>query len=64
MLKLYAEKDGEPLPELPFEEGMRYENKRVFLLSTSPGQRGGINSIEAAKTRFPYHGADILAFFP
>jgi chromate reductase, NAD(P)H dehydrogenase (quinone) len=40
-----------------------FEGKKILLLSTSPGQRGGLNVIEAAKNRFPKHGAEIIATF-
>jgi NAD(P)H-dependent FMN reductase len=40
-----------------------FNNKKMFLLSTSPGQRGGMSSLETAKSRFPKHGADIIADF-
>ena len=39
------------------------EGKKVFLISTSPGPRGGMGSLEAAKNRFPRHGAEIIATF-
>lgn len=37
--------------------------KKIILLSTSPGSRGGIGSLTAAKERFPRHGAEIIATF-
>jgi len=40
-----------------------FENKKILLLSTSTGQRGGAGVIEAAKIRFPKHGAEIVATF-
>jgi len=40
-----------------------FENKKILLLSTSTGKRGGAGVIEAAKTRFPRHGAEIIATF-
>lgn len=39
------------------------ENKPMFLLSTSPGQRGGKGVMDAALIRFPIHGAIILDHF-
>jgi hypothetical protein len=36
---------------------------KILLLSTSPGQRGGLGVMEAALIRFPIHGADIIAHF-
>ena len=40
-----------------------FQEKKVLLISTSPGPRGGAGSISAAKIRFPIHGADIIADF-
>ena len=40
-----------------------FEGKKMLLLSTSPGGRGGANSMEAALKRFPIHGAEIIANF-
>ena len=40
-----------------------FQGKKVLLISTSPGARGGAGSIAAAKSRFPIHGADIIAEF-
>ncbi len=40
-----------------------FEGAKMFLLSTSPGGRGGQSVLELAKTRFPYHGAEILDTF-
>ena len=40
-----------------------FEGKKMILMSTSPGPRGGQGAMEAAKTRFPIHGANILASF-
>lgn len=37
-----------------------FEGKKMILLSTSPGARGGRNVMDAALTRFPIHGAEIL----
>jgi len=37
--------------------------KKMFLLSTAPGPRGGQGSLEAALSRFPRHGAEIVAHF-
>jgi len=37
-----------------------FENKKMILLSTSPGARGGRGVMDAALTRFPIHGAEIL----
>ena len=40
-----------------------FKDKPLFLLSTSPGGYGGKNSLNAAITRFPKHGAEILETF-
>lgn len=40
-----------------------FENKKIVLLSTAPGPRGGISALEAAKIRFPIHGAEIVGVF-
>lgn len=38
-------------------------NKKVFLLATSPGARGGQTVLETAAERFPRHGAEVVATF-
>lgn len=40
-----------------------FENKKLFLLSTSPGGRGGASSLNIALERFPRHGATLLDHF-
>jgi NAD(P)H-dependent FMN reductase len=40
-----------------------FEGKNLFLLSTSPGPRAGLNVMEAALKRFPRHGAIIIGHF-
>lgn len=40
-----------------------FAGMKILLLSTSPGQRGGLGVMEAALIRFPIHGADIIAHF-
>lgn len=40
-----------------------FQDKPMLLMATSLGARGGIGVLEAAKTRFPFHGAHILASF-
>lgn len=40
-----------------------FEDKKILLLSTSAGQRGGTSVIETARSRFPRHGAEIIASF-
>lgn len=44
-------------------EAAIFKDKPLFLLSTSPGGYGGKNSLNAAITRFPKHGAEILETF-
>ncbi len=40
-----------------------WENKPMFVLSTSPGKRGGSNVMAVVKSHFPHQGADIQASF-
>ena len=40
-----------------------FEGKKILLLSVSPGKRGGMGALEAAKIRFPRHGAVIIGTF-
>lgn len=40
-----------------------FENKKLLLVSTSPGKRGGRGVMDAALVRFPLHGAEILGHF-
>lgn len=40
-----------------------FQNKKVVLLSTSPGARGGSSVLEMAKKRFPFQGADVVGSF-
>lgn len=40
-----------------------FAGKKLFLLSTAPGPRGGLGVMEAALSRFPLHGAEILEHF-
>jgi len=40
-----------------------FKDKKIILLSTSPGPRGGIGALTAAEDRFPRHGAQILTTF-
>jgi len=42
------------------ENSKVFENKKVFLLSTSPGPRGGLTVLETAASRLPFHGAQIV----
>ncbi|WP_298547695.1 NAD(P)H-dependent oxidoreductase [uncultured Aquimarina sp.] len=39
------------------------EGKKILLMSTSPGQRGGISSLEFAKNVFPRFGGEIIESF-
>jgi chromate reductase, NAD(P)H dehydrogenase (quinone) len=40
-----------------------FHNKKMILLATSPGARGGQTVLENAVNRFPRHGADIVGSF-
>ncbi len=40
-----------------------FKDKKLVLLSTAPGPRGGLSVLETAKERFPRHGAIILETF-
>jgi NAD(P)H-dependent FMN reductase len=40
-----------------------WKNKPMFLLSTSPGKRGGLTTLESAKTFFPHLGGNIITDF-
>lgn len=40
-----------------------FQGKKMLLLSTSPGARGGKSVLEIAKERFPRHDADIITTF-
>ena len=44
-------------------EGKVFANKKMFLLATSPGGRGGESVLEAALARFPRHAAEIVEHF-
>jgi NAD(P)H-dependent FMN reductase len=44
-------------------EGPVWKNKLVFLLSTSPGKRGGSNVMEIALKYMPFAGAKIISHF-
>ena len=39
------------------------EGKKVLVMSTSPGKRGGVGALEYAKSVFPRFGADIVDSF-
>lgn len=40
-----------------------FNDKKIFLAATSPGERGGMTILETAKARFPYDGGNIVAEF-
>jgi chromate reductase, NAD(P)H dehydrogenase (quinone) len=40
-----------------------FQNKKMILMATSPGGRGGKTVLENALTRFPHHGAEIVGSF-
>jgi chromate reductase, NAD(P)H dehydrogenase (quinone) len=40
-----------------------FQNKKMILMATSPGGRGGKTVLENALNRFPHHGADIVGNF-
>lgn len=44
-------------------EGKVFAHKKMFLLATSPGDRGGESVLEAALARFPRHAAEIIEHF-
>jgi len=44
-------------------EGKTWHNKKIFLLSTSPGGRGGAGVMNVALNSMPYSGADIVSHF-
>lgn len=40
-----------------------FERKKLLLLSTAPGPRGGLSVLKTASERFPIHGAEIVGTF-
>ncbi|MGL6119174.1 MAG: NADPH-dependent FMN reductase [Fusobacteriaceae bacterium] len=40
-----------------------FADKKLVLLATAPGPRGGLSVMETAQARFPRHGATILGSF-
>jgi chromate reductase len=43
--------------------GKNFQGKKMLLMATSPGARGGSSVLEMAKDRFPRHDADLVAVF-
>lgn len=44
-------------------EGKMFEGKKLILLSTSTGSRGGLSCLQIACDRFPRHGAEIISTY-
>jgi NAD(P)H-dependent FMN reductase len=44
-------------------DGKVFQNKKMLLMATSPGARGGGFVLDMAKTRFPIHKADLVGTF-
>ncbi|WMI64699.1 NAD(P)H-dependent oxidoreductase [Aestuariibaculum sp. YM273] len=44
-------------------EGKTFFDKPMLLMATSPGGRGGASVLDVAKSRFPWHDADIIEVF-
>ena len=40
-----------------------FQSKKMLLMATSPGARGGSSVLEIAKNRFPRHDAEIVGLF-
>jgi len=40
-----------------------FDHKKMLLISTATGQGAGVHVLEAAKARFPRHGAEIIGTF-
>jgi len=40
-----------------------FDHKKMLLISTATGAGAGVHVLEAAKTRFPRHGAEIIGTF-
>lgn len=40
-----------------------FDNKKILLMSTSPGAKGGANHLKRLKDIFPYHGAEIVSSY-
>lgn len=43
--------------------GKTFQGKKMFLMATSPGVRGGQSVLEMAKDRFPRHDANLVGTF-
>jgi NAD(P)H-dependent FMN reductase len=43
--------------------GKVFQEKKILLMATSPGARGGKSVLEIAKDRFPRHDADVVGTF-
>jgi chromate reductase, NAD(P)H dehydrogenase (quinone) len=44
-------------------KGEMFKGKKLILLATSPGARGGQTVLATALSRFPFHGAEIVGHF-
>ncbi|GAA4827928.1 NAD(P)H-dependent oxidoreductase [Algivirga pacifica] len=44
-------------------ERKAFGDKKIFLMATSPGARGGASVLEMAQKRFPYNGGHVIATF-
>ncbi|MDO5104501.1 NADPH-dependent FMN reductase [Capnocytophaga sp.] len=40
-----------------------FAGKKLFLLATSPGARGGQSVLDIAAARFPFHGGEVITTF-
>lgn len=40
-----------------------FAGKKLFLMATSPGARGGKSVLEIAAARFPFHGGEVITTF-
>jgi NAD(P)H-dependent FMN reductase len=43
--------------------GKNFQGKKMLLMATSPGARGGSSVLDMAKDRFPRHDADVVGVF-
>ncbi|GJM30409.1 MAG: FMN reductase [Cyclobacteriaceae bacterium] len=44
-------------------KGNMWEDKPILLMATSPGARGGKSVLQAAKSRLPFQGGNVVASF-